>query len=58
MLEGMECLVAQSCLTLCNLVECSPLGSSDRGIFQARLLEWVAISSSKKERRWVLKGGI
>ena len=58
MLEGMECLFAPSCPTLCSLVQCSPLGSSVREIFQARLLEWVSISSSKKERRWVLKGGI
>ena len=38
---------ARSCLTLCNLLDCSPLGSSARGIFQARILEWVAISSYK-----------
>ena len=31
---------AQSCLTLCNLMECSPPGSSVHGIFQARILEW------------------
>ena len=38
--------VAQSCPTLCNLMDCSRLGSSVRGIFQARILEWVAISFS------------
>jgi len=40
-------LVAQSCLTLCNPVDYSPPGSSVRGIFQARILEWVAISFSR-----------
>ena len=34
---------AQSCLTLCDPVNCSPPGSSVHGIFQARTLEWVAI---------------
>ena len=33
----------QSCLTLCNPVDCSLPGSSVHGILQARLLEWVAI---------------
>ena len=40
-------LVSQLCLTLCNPVDCSPLGSSVHGILQARILEWVAISSSR-----------
>ena len=40
-------LVAQSCPALCNPTDCSPPGSSVRGIFQARILEWVAISSSR-----------
>ena len=35
--------VAQSCLTLCNPMDCSPPGSSNHGILQARILEWVAI---------------
>ena len=39
-------LVTQSCLTLCDPVDCSPPGSSVHGILQARILEWVAISSS------------
>ena len=38
---------AQSCLTLCNLTDCSPPGSSVHGIFQARILEWVAIPFSR-----------
>ena len=37
-------LVAQSCPTLCDLMGCSPPGSSVHGILQARILEWVAIS--------------
>ena len=35
----------QSCLTLCDPRDCSPPGSSVHGILQARILEWVAISS-------------
>ena len=41
--------VAQSCPTLCDPVDCSLPGSSVHGIFQARILEWVAISFSRKE---------
>ena len=36
-------LVTQSCLTLCDPVDCSPPGSSVHGIPQARILEWAAI---------------
>ena len=36
----------QSCPTLCNPIDGSPLGSSVPGILQARILEWVAISLS------------
>ena len=43
------CATAQSCLTLCDPVDCSPLGSSV--ISQARILEWVAISSSRGSSR-------
>ena len=39
--------VAQSCLTLCDPMDCSLLRSSVHGIFQARVLEWVAISFSR-----------
>ena len=44
-----ECwvLVTQSCLTLCNPMDCSAPGSSVHAILQARILEWVAISSSR-----------
>ena len=40
-------LVAKSCLTLCNPMNCSPPRSSIHGISQARILEWVVISSSR-----------
>ena len=38
----------QSCLTLCNPMDCSPPGFSVHGILQARILEQVAISSSRR----------
>ena len=41
-----ESEVTQSCLTLRNLMDCSPPGSSVHGISQARVLEWVAIAFS------------
>ena len=40
-----ESEVAQSCLTLCSPMNCSLPGSSIHGIFQARILEWVAFPS-------------
>ena len=40
-------LVTQSCLTLCDYMDCSPPGSSVHGILQARKLKWVAIPFSK-----------
>ena len=39
--------VAQSCLILSNPMDCSLPGSSVRGIFQARILEWGAIAFSR-----------
>ena len=44
-----ESEVAQSCLTLSNLMDCSLPGSSVHGIFQARVLEWgdIAFSCNK-----------
>ena len=50
--------VAQSCLTLCYPMDCSPPGSSGHGIFQARILEWVVISFSRgsswpRDQTWV-----
>ena len=44
-------LVAQSCLTLWDPMDCSPPGSSVHGIlefFQARILEWAAIPFSRE----------
>ena len=51
-------LVAQSCLTLGDLMDCSQPGFSVQGILQARIPEWVAIpfsrgSSSLKDQTWV-----
>ena len=37
----------QSCLTLCNAMSCSPPGSSAHGVLQARILEWIAMPSSR-----------
>ena len=37
----------QLCLTLCDPMDCSPPGSSVHGILQARILEWVAMPSSR-----------
>ena len=53
-----ESEVAQLCLTLCDPMDCSLPGSSIHGIFQARVLEWVAISFSRgssqpSNRTWV-----
>ena len=39
------CLVAQSCLTLCDTMDCSPSGSSVHGVLQARILEWLPLPS-------------
>ena len=44
---GLICSIIQLCPTLCNPMDCSPLGSSIHGISQARIQEWVAISSSR-----------
>ena len=40
----MKVLVAQPCLTLRDPKDCSPPGTSDHGILQARILDWVASS--------------
>ena len=40
-------LVTQSCPTLCDSMDCSPPGSSVCEIFQARILDWVALSFSR-----------
>ena len=41
------CKLSQSCLTLCNPIDCSLPGSSVQRILQARILEWVAIFISR-----------
>ena len=60
-----ESEVAQWCPTLCNPMDCSLLGSSVHGIFQAKVLEWVAtetppylLSSSEESQsyRWSHSG--
>ena len=47
--------VAQSCLTLSNLMDCSPSASFVHGISQARVLEWVAIAFSTTKCYSVIK---
>ena len=42
----------QSCLTLCDPKDWSPLGSSTHGILQARILEWVVMPSSRYCVHW------
>ena len=51
-------LVIQSCLTLCDPMDCNPPGFSVHGILQARILEWVAIPFSRgcsqpRDQTWV-----
>ena len=47
LLSQQLCLFSQSCQTLCNPMDCTPPGSSVHGILQARILDWVAMPSSK-----------
>ena len=47
-----ESEVPQSCPTLRNPMDCSPPGSSAHGIFQARVLEWGAISQKADQVVW------
>ena len=44
---NVKVLAIQSCLTLCDSTDCSLPGSSVHGILQARIQEWIAISSSE-----------
>ena len=44
-------LVTQSCPALCDLMDCSPPGSSVHGTLQARILEWITISFSRGSSR-------
>ena len=47
LISNVLCLIPQLCLTLCKPMDCSPSGSSICGILQARILEWVAMPSSR-----------
>ena len=47
LLQAKTVLVTQSCLTLYDPMNCRPPGSSVHGIFQASILEWVAIPFSR-----------
>ena len=47
-MQDSESEVAQSCLILCNPMDCSLRASSVHGTFQARILEWASISFSKR----------
>ena len=56
--ESVKVSVTQSCPTLCDPMDCSPSGSFVYGIFQARILEWFAISLSRgssipRDQTWV-----
>ena len=46
-----SCLIAKLCLTLCDPKDCSLPGSSVHEIFQARILEWIAISFSRRSSK-------
>ena len=55
------CSVTKLCLTLCDPMDNSPPGSSVHGIFQARVLEWFAISlfrgsSQPTDQTWIAGG--
>ena len=65
-LSESESEISQSCPTLCNPMDCIPPGSSVLGIFQARVLEWVAIAfsviqasntilKSNPSKKWILQ---
>ena len=56
--DNMWCIHAQSCSNLYDAMDCSPPASSVHGIFQARVLEWVAISYARwsswpNDQTWV-----
>ena len=50
-LTELVCVCAHSCQTLHDPMDCSPPGSSVHGILQARILEWIVISSSRGSSR-------
>ena len=41
--RGLSQSISHSCPTLCDLIDCSPLGSSVHEVLQTRILEWVAV---------------
>ena len=58
LMQEQHAKLLQLCLTLCNPMDCGPPGSSVHGILQARILEWVAISFSRRsfqprDQTWV-----
>ena len=58
LIRKVKVLVAQSCPTLCDPMDCSPPGSSVHWILQARTLDWVPIpfsreSSQPRDGTWV-----
>ena len=58
LISKVKVLVAQPCLTLCDLMDYSPPGSSVHGILQMRILEWVTVpfsreSSRPRDRTWL-----
>ena len=46
--EGMHAKSLQLCPNICNTMNCNPPGSPVHGILQARILEWIAVSSSRE----------
>ena len=48
-------MCAQSCLSVCDPADCRPPGSSVCGISQARILEWITISSSRGSSQFTIK---
>ena len=50
-----ESEVSQSCLTLCDPMDCSLPGSSIHGIFQAKVLEWGVIAFSNGQYHYVIR---
>ena len=53
---GVHAKSLQLCPTLCDPVDCIPPGSSVLGIFQAGVMEWLAMSSSRGSSRWANLG--
>ena len=56
--NSLVCVCAQLCPTLCDPMDNSPPGSSVLGIFLARILEWVVISSSRGSSQHMDQTGI